>query len=123
MNKIRVIFYVFMIFNLCAGNLLLAQEKTELDKMPAPVGGIDGILQNVVYPAAAKEAKIQGKVFIKAVINEKGIVESAVVEKSIDNLLDKAALSAVKATKFIPGEKNGKKVKSEVVVPIMFKLK
>ncbi len=91
--------------------------------MPALVGGNDGILQNVVYPAAAKEANIQGKVLIKEVINEKGIVESTVVEKSIDKILDEAALNAVKTTKFIPGEKNGKKVKAEVVVLIMFKLK
>jgi len=123
MKKFKTIFYMFIIFNLFAGNLFFAQEKNDLDKMPAPVGGIDGILHNVVYPAAAKEAKIQGKVLVKATIDEKGNVSEAIIEKSADKLLDEAALSAVKSTKFIPGEKGGKKIKSEVVIPIMFKLK
>jgi protein TonB len=106
---------------LLSGLTLFAQEK-EVDEMPFPVGGIEEIAQNVTYPETAKENKIEGKVFIKAVIDEKGNVESAEVVESLSEECDDAALSAVKKTKFTPGIKDGKNVKCKVTIPVMFKL-
>jgi len=102
--------------------LMFAQEVKKLDKEPWPVGGIQGIMEKVVYPEEAKKNKVQGKVYVKAIINEKGDVEKVTIEKGENNLLEEAALKAIKATKFTPGELKGKKVKAEVVIPVMFKL-
>lgn len=104
-------------------NLISAQEKEELDKVPMPVGGMETILKNVVYPTDAKKAGIEGKVLVKAVVDENGTVIKTSIEKGDNELLNKAAIEAVKSTKFTAGEKDGKKVKAEVFVPIMFKLK
>jgi protein TonB len=97
-----------------------AQE--ELDKMPKIKGGIAELVKNVKYPKAAKEEGIMGKVFVKAKIDENGDVIETEVVKSVNEDLDAAAVKAVKLTKFIPGEKDGKKVTSEVTIPIKFKL-
>ncbi len=107
-----------LIFLLFAFMLLNAQEKP-----PFPKGGLEAIMENVEYPKAAKEADVQGKVLIKAVVDKEGNVIKTEVLESVNPDLDNAAVKAVELTKFIPGEKDGKKVKSEVVIPIMFKLK
>lgn len=107
----------------CVASLnMMAQEKDKLDKMPMPIGGIEALSKNVVYPLEAKKNKIQGKVFVTAIVNEKGSVIKATITKSDDETLNEAAVNAVKATKFTPGEKDGKKIQAEIVVPILFKL-
>ena len=121
MKTIRNILLLVISLTLFSCNLI-AQEKQKLDKIPEPVGGIEGIVKNVVYPEKAKKERLEGKVLLKVEINEKGEVENVYVEKGVNKLLDEAAVKAVKATKFIPGEKNGKKVKAEVTIPVKFKL-
>jgi protein TonB len=76
----------------------------------------------VVYPKEAMEAKIQGMVVVSGVINEKGIVTSVKVEKSLGYGCDEAAMKALKETKFTPGENKGKLVKVRVALPVKFQL-
>lgn len=113
MNTTKSIFFLLLL----SFSLSFAQEK-----QPFPKGGLEAIMQNVNYPEEAKKAGIEGKVFIKAVIDNEGNVVSTEILKSDNDELNKAAVNAVKATKFIPAEKDGKTVKSEVTIPIMFKL-
>ena len=93
-----------------------------VESMPQPVGGIQAIQKNVVYPETAKKAGIEGKVYIKAFIDENGNVVGTEVLKGVSTELDKAAEDAIKKTKFIPGMQRGEKVKVQVAVPIIFKL-
>ena len=65
--------YLLSIF-LFSGLTIFAQQK-DLDEIPMPVGGIEEIAQNVVYPQSAKETKVEGKVIVKAVIDEDGKVK------------------------------------------------
>lgn len=101
-------------------NISIAQEK--LDKYPEPVGGMMAMAKNVQYPEVAKRACIEGTVYVLATVNAEGKVVSAKVSKSDNEILDKAAIAAVEATNFNAAEKDGKKVKSEVTIPIRFKL-
>ena len=100
----------------------VASQMDDLDKMPTPVDGIEAIAKNVVYPKEAKEEGTQGKVYIKATIDKEGSVIHCEVKRSVSSECDKAAIEAIKKTKFYPGIKDGKKVKAEVTIPIMFKL-
>lgn len=122
MKTLKNIFIFAFAVIMFSANLVSAQDKKELDKIPMPVGGMESILKNVKYPDEAKKDKIEGKVFVRAQINEKGDVTEVKIEKGDNKLLIDAAVKAVKATKFTPGELKGKKVKAEVVVPIVFKL-
>ena len=116
-NTIYSLFFFVLFFGVSG----FAQEE-KLDKYPEPIGGIEEMIKNVVYPASAKDAGIQGKVLVKTIIDEKGnVVETEVIE-GFDADCDKAAMDAIKKTKFTPGIKDNKPVKSEVTIPVMFKL-
>ncbi len=110
---------LFVLFIL--GLNTFAQEQKP-DVMPEPVGGIEQILKNVVYPKSAKEAGIEGQVVVKAIIDEKGNVAKTEILKSVNTDLDKAAVNAIVKTKFTPAMKDKKPVMAEVVVPVKFKL-
>lgn len=111
-------FLFFFLFLVVSG---FAQEE-KLDKYPEPIGGIEEMIKNVVYPVAAKDQGIQGKVFVKAIIDENGNVTETSILKGVNADCDKAAMDAIKKTKFTPGIKDNKPVKAEVTIPIMFKL-
>ncbi|MCF8240633.1 MAG: energy transducer TonB [Melioribacteraceae bacterium] len=120
LKRIKSILAVVLLVMIAASNISSAQD--DLDKQPFPVGGIKAIMKNVVYPESAVKEGIEGKVIVKAVVSEKGEVISTEVIKSAGKALDDAAEAAIMKTKFTPGEKDGKKVKAEVTIPVMFKL-
>ena len=113
--------YSLLFFLLVLGVSGFAQEE-KLDKYPEPIGGIEAMIKNLVYPISAKEAGIEGKVFVRAIIDETGTVTETSILKSVSEDCDKAAMDAIKKTKFTPGIKDNKPVKAEVTIPIMFKL-
>lgn len=92
------------------------------EEMPTPVGGISAIASKVVYPEIAKRAGIEGRVFVKALIDTNGNVIETEVIKGLGAGIDESAQNAVKASKFTPGKIDGKPVKVQVTVPLLFKL-
>lgn len=107
------------------GSLKPISEKeyfTSVDEMPMPVGGLYSIQSKIKYPEEAKRNGVEGKVFIQAFIDEDGNVVEAKVIKGIGSGCDEVALDAVKQTKFTPGKQNGKPVKVQISIPIVFKL-
>jgi len=93
-----------------------------VEEMPEPVGGIAKIQSNIVYPEIAKRAGVQGRVFVKAFVDENGNVQKVELIKGIGAGCDEAAMEAVKKTKFKPGKQRGKPVRVQVSIPILFKL-
>ncbi|MFZ1289062.1 MAG: energy transducer TonB [Melioribacteraceae bacterium] len=93
-----------------------------VEEMPFPIGGMQAIQQKIKYPENAKQSGIEGRVYVKAFIDENGNVANAEIIKGTEESLDIAALEAVKATKFEPGRQRGKSVKVQVSIPILFKL-
>ncbi len=92
------------------------------DVMPEVVGGMYSIQEKIVYPELAKRAGIQGKVFVLASIDENGDVKETKIIKGIGGGCDEAAMIAIMHVKFVPGKKEGKPVKVQVTIPIVFKL-
>lgn len=93
-----------------------------VEQMPEPIGGIVGIQKKIVYPEIAKRAGVQGRVFVKAFVDESGTVQKAEVIKGIGAGCDEAAISAVLRTKFKPGKQRGKPVRVQISIPIIFRL-
>jgi TonB family protein len=91
------------------------------DVMPAPVGGIKTIMNNIVYPGRAKENSIHGIVKIRAFVDEYGEVTKDEVVQGIGFGCDEAAKITVYYTQFTPGLKNGKPCKVQVVIDVEFK--
>jgi len=75
-----------------------------------------------VYPAAARQSGLAGKVVIEVVITKTGRTAHARVTKSVAPDLDQAALDAVKQWEYAPWLVNGKPQELTMAVTITFKL-
>jgi protein TonB len=74
-----------------------------------------------VYPAIAREARVDGVVIIEALIDVDGRVQQARVLRS-KPLLDQAALDAVRQWQYTPTLLNGQPVPVLMTVTVMFRL-
>ena len=81
-------------------------------RMPSPV-----------YPAAAKQARAQGVVYVRALVDGSGHAQQAQVHRSSGfAALDRAACDSVLAALFRPYLHNGVPRSVDVIVPITFAL-
>lgn len=93
------------------------------DQPPQPVGGFAAVQKNLIYPTIARKAGIEGRVVVNVLVSERGEIDEVKILQSLgDNGCDKAAIAAVKSTKWQPALSNGKPVKVWVGIPIIFKL-
>ncbi len=87
------------------------QEKPEVVKKITPT-----------YPRIYLLAGIEGEVFVHATIDENGKVEKVEVVKATDKEFGPAAVDAIKQWKFKPATLDGKPIKTEVTIPVKFRL-
>jgi|SRR6056300_518784 TonB family protein len=82
-------------------------------------------LQKLVeYPKLAKEAGVEGRVIVKALIDKSGGVRKTLVEYTDNSLLNQAAIDAIKNYKnFTPAIQNKQPVMVWISIPIRFKLR
>ena len=89
------------------------------DEAPVPIHPIRS-----KYPTFDKQVGNEGKVTVRCYINKDGYVEDLHVIKGVPNSgLDKAAIDAVKKTRFKPATKDGKPIGVWMTVPITFSIK
>jgi protein TonB len=112
----------------------LEEEEVAEDKIfivvedPAEFPGGDRglynyINKNVKYPIIAQENGIQGKVYVKFVVNESGKVGGAEILRPVDQSLDKEALRVISSLpNFRPGRQRGRAVKVFYNAVINFQL-
>ena len=86
----------------------------KIDKKPKFPGGIEQLLkylsENIKYPKTAKDAGIQGKVYISFVINKNGEVTDVKAIKGVSKELDEEAIRVISTMpNWSPGIQNGKK--------------
>ena len=79
--------------------------------------------ENIVYPSAASEQGVQGRVVVEFVVGKDGSITNVRVLRPRHPALDKEAVRVVKAMpKWIPGRNNGQPVKVTYTLPVTFKL-
>ena len=84
-------------------------------------GILNFVRKNAKYPPIAKDAGIQGTVFVYFEVGKTGDVENARVLRAVDKRLDKESLRVINALpKFQPGEQRGKKVRIQYTIPVRF---
>lgn len=101
----------------------LGREET----MPSYPGGTEALIKfvagNISYPTEASKAGIEGKVFVSFDVSKKGKVENVRVVKGIGAGCDAEAMRVVKLLEgWKPGTKDGKAVRTQVTLPIIFAL-
>ena len=98
---------------------------TYVEQMPNPGFDLAQFLKrNLRYPTIARQDNTQGRVLVKFVIDEQGMVVDPHIVMSVSPELDAEALRVVSLfPKWKPGEQNGKPVKVYFNLPIVFKLR
>jgi TonB family protein len=96
--------------------------------LPQFYGGIEGFykyLSNTLrYPEADRKKGIEGRVYIKFVVEKDGRLADLQVTRSVSPGTDAEAKRAlIKCPKWLPAMRFGKKVRLEYTVPIVFALK
>lgn len=77
----------------------------------------------VIYPRASRRLGETGRVLVKVLISESGLPEQPRIEQSSGHdLLDAAALEAVRKARFKPYSESGQPIAGWAVVPIRFDL-
>lgn len=77
--------------------------------------------KNVHYPAMAIDIDLEGKVYVRFVVNKNGKISNVEIAKGIDPLLDNAAMEVIRnMPDWTPGMQNGEKVNVSMVLPINF---
>lgn len=98
-----------------------------VEQMPEYPGGMPAMMEfiskNIKYPAAAQQAKIQGRVTIQFIVNTEGNIINPRVLRSADPQLDAEAIRLTTIMpKWKPGMQRGQAVNVKYTVPIMFRL-
>lgn len=96
-----------------------------VEDMPIFPGGEEALLkyisESVQYPQKAMEANIQGRVFVKFVIDKEGNVTDVKTARKGNEYLDAEAIRVISAMpKWTPGRQRGQAVRVAFVVPINF---
>lgn len=93
-------------------------------EFPGGVAAMMKFLQkNIKYPASAKRMGIEGKVFVKFIVDKEGGISNIEIMKGMNADLDKEAIRVIKMMPpWKPGKQNGRAVKSQFVLPVYFKL-
>ena len=93
-----------------------------VEQMPELIGGLASLQEKLTYPERAVRAHIEGRVYMRFIVNEKGEVENPIVIRGIGGGCDEEALRVVKMAKFTPGLQRGIPVRVQYSLPIIFKL-
>jgi protein TonB len=88
----------------------------QLDVFPRPLAAV-----RPAYPDQGAQATAKGEVTLELLIDENGRVHAADVVRAVpEGYFEAAAMSAFQAARFAPGQKDGRPVRSRVVVKVVF---
>jgi len=89
------------------------------DSPPKPVDGFASIQKNIVLP---DKRAIDGTAIIKVFINKDGkATQMSVLQSCGNKAFDKAAMTAIGKTAFIPAQQRDKTIGVWISIPIVFK--
>jgi len=84
----------------------------------------EDVMKNIEYPGQAKDENIEGMVYVTFVVNEAGNIEDKQIMTGAHPLLNQAALEGLDDLPgWHPGTAEGKPVKTQFTIPVVFKLK
>jgi protein TonB len=101
---------------------------TFVEKSAEPVGGLEGFYKwvgrSLRYPVDARRMGIQGKVFVKFIIEMDGAITNVELVAGFGNIeINQEAIRIISIMpKWIPGTQSGRPIRQTYTLPIAFKL-
>ncbi len=104
---------------------VIEEVFTIVEQGAEPVGGYDSlykfIKQNARYPKAARDAGVEGKVYVQYIVEQDGSLSEFQVLKGIGHGCDEEAVRVMQASpKWQPGRQRGRAIRQRIVMPISF---
>ncbi len=93
-------------------------DFVEFEKAPQIIKGVAPR-----YPESAREAGLEGKVWVKIWVDKTGKPRQSIVQKSSSTVFDQAAIEAAKQMVFSPAILKGAPTDVWVMIPFDFKLR
>jgi TonB family protein len=93
-----------------------------VDSLPQIIGGLDSLQSRLKYPGEAIENGIEGNVFVKVHIDSSGIPSNPVILKGLGYGCDEEAIRLILTSNYFPALASGKRIKSQIMIRIKFKL-
>jgi TonB family protein len=98
------------------------QTRDDDVQWPSLINGLDALRARVAYPEPARQAGIEGIVFVNALVGPDGSIKCADVSVGLDGGISQAALLALLTSEFAPGSVNGEPAALWISLPITFRL-
>ena len=95
---------------------------TIVDELPRIIQREDSASRPLTYPDSAREAGIEGVVYVQMVVEPDGRPTNVVVLKGVHELLDEEARRFAQTMNFSPGRKDGAVVRTRLTLPLRFGL-
>lgn len=98
-----------------------------VEELPEFPGGAVELMRwltkNLRYPSSAQQRHVQGKVVAQFIVNTDGSISNIEILKSVDTSLDREAMRVLKMMpQWKPGKQDAKPCRTQVCIPIVFKL-
>lgn len=127
---------------LCGNHHLLAQVSTTKDKKDGTCPSVstvqdsvydfiapllpgysnDSLERNIIYPEKARQAGIEGTVWVIVHLSATGTIDSCRIDESDNALLNDAAIMAIKKISFTPGREFDRPSAMAMSIPVKFRL-
>ncbi len=125
--KFMLVFMILVAWMASPSEVIGQEVHDKVDEMPVPPGGMDGWIkhmsENLKYPEAARDKKIEGMVVLTFVVKEDGSVSEVEILRGIGAGCDEEGKRVVEISpNWTPGKIAGKAVNTRMRLPINFKL-
>lgn len=138
----KSIYLLYVLALLCGNHHLLAQVSTTKDKKDGTCPSVstvqdsvydfiapllpgysnDSLERNIIYPEKARQAGIEGTVWVIVYFDSTGKIDSCRIDESDNALLNDAAIMAIRKTSFTPGMEFDKPSAMTILFPVIFRL-
>jgi TonB family protein len=107
-------------------NTIYGTPYTIAEVNPSFPGGNEAIkkfiVENTVYPEAARANKIEGTVVVKCVVTWEGQIDQVAIERGVCSVIDDEAIRVIKSLpKFNPGQSGGNPVNVSQTFAVVFR--
>lgn len=92
------------------------------DEPPVLIGGLEALHRRVQYPSRAIDAGVQGRVYVRFIVDEQGRVQQPAITRGLGFGCDAEVLRVVREARFEPGRVDGQAVKVQHTLFVEFRI-
>ena len=108
--RAKTLLTTVLIFTFSVGTLVAEPKSKDECCTPTPVGGMEALTANTIYPVLAERQKVESDVVVNFQVDENGAVSELSILSSGGKFFDQSAMEAIVNTQWEPAMQNGEPV-------------